>query len=284
MPDREPSRRALLRAAAAVCAAVAAACTRSRPAHHHAASASTVAPSATPAPPVAPAASGASSGTSAATAPQPPVSSPRSAAVVPSGPAHFVPNGPRHLQQVALTFHGSGDPALAEALLHAVETAHAQVTIFAVGQWLAQHPSMAVRITGSGHELANHTWSHPSLGRLSEDQVRSEITRCRDQIAAHGATAPGFFRPSAMRTPTPRVLRAAAAAGYRTVVGYDVDTLDFTDPGASTVRRLAATARAGSIVSLHLGHAGTVAAIGGILADLTSRGLSPVTVSTLLRA
>jgi peptidoglycan/xylan/chitin deacetylase (PgdA/CDA1 family) len=62
-----------------------------------------------------------------------------------------------------------------------------------------------------------------------------------------------------------------------------VDPLDYLDPGPALVRsRVAATVRPGSIVSLHLGHPGTVAALPGILADLHARGLAAVTVSTLV--
>jgi peptidoglycan/xylan/chitin deacetylase (PgdA/CDA1 family) len=163
------------------------------------------------------------------------------------------------------------------------EHAGAHLTVFAVGQWLAQQPSMAMRITGGGHELANHTWTHPPLGRLGAAEVLREITRCRDEITKRTGTPGSYFRPSAMRTPTSLVLKAAGDAGYRTVIGYDVDTLDFRDPGPVAVRRLAATARAGSIVSMHFGHRGTVAALPAILADLHSRGLSAVTVGALLR-
>ena len=63
-----------------------------------------------------------------------------------------------------------------------------------------------------------------------------------------------------------------------------MDSLDFTDPGAATVRSQVATASRGSIVSMHFGHQDTVTALPGVLGDLAARGLTPVTVSTLLRA
>lgn len=199
----------------------------------------------------------------------------------PRGPARFVAAGPRSGTAVALTFHGAGDPAIAESLMRTAEAAGAALTVFAVGQWLAAQPQLAARIARGGHELANHTWSHPSLGRLGSARVDAEIKRCRDEIDRHGGTH-RWFRPSAMRVPTALVLARAGAAGYRTVVGFDVDTLDFTDPGAAAIRRAARSARAGSIVSLHFGHPGTVAALPAILADLKSRGLTAVTVSALL--
>ena len=74
----------------------------------------------------------------------------------------------------------------------------------------------------------------------------------------------------------------AGIAGYRRVLSYDIDGLDWKDPGPDVIRSAVATATAGSIVSLHLGHQGTVAALPGILTDLAARGLTPVTATELL--
>jgi peptidoglycan/xylan/chitin deacetylase (PgdA/CDA1 family) len=65
------------------------------------------------------------------------------------------------------------------------------------------------------------------------------------------------------------------------VLSYDLDSLDWTDPGPATVRAQLRKATAGSVVSMHLGHHGTLAALPGILADLRERGLRPVTASQL---
>jgi peptidoglycan/xylan/chitin deacetylase (PgdA/CDA1 family) len=73
----------------------------------------------------------------------------------------------------------------------------------------------------------------------------------------------------------------AAAAGYPTVLSYDVDSQDFTDPGVAAIRRNVAKAKAGSVVSMHLGHPGTLQAVPGVLADLAGRGLTPVTATRL---
>ena len=73
----------------------------------------------------------------------------------------------------------------------------------------------------------------------------------------------------------------AGAAGYPTVLSYDVDSRDFTDPGAAAIRRNVASAGAGSVVSLHLGHPGTLTALPGIIDDLAARGLTPVTAGHL---
>ena len=71
--------------------------------------------------------------------------------------------------------------------------------------------------------------------------------------------------------------------GYPNCLAYDVDPLDYTDPGpAAIVRNVSARVRPGSIVSLHLGHPGTMAALPAVLALLQQRGLRAVTAGELL--
>jgi peptidoglycan/xylan/chitin deacetylase (PgdA/CDA1 family) len=161
----------------------------------------------------------------------------------------------------------------------------APITVFAVGTWLEQHPDLAGRILSAGHELGNHTYTHPSLGRLGTLAVSQEISRCRDVLVSQLGNNGRWFRPSGVESqPSSLILDEAGKAGYPTVVGFDVDPLDYQDPGASAiVSRVSAGVRSGSIVSLHLGHAGTVAAFERIVGVLHSRGLAPVAVRDLLR-
>jgi peptidoglycan/xylan/chitin deacetylase (PgdA/CDA1 family) len=98
-----------------------------------------------------------------------------------------------------------------------------------------------------------------------------------------------WFRPSGTTngtdTPDPTVLDVASAAGYRTVVGFDVDPADYQDPGAPVIsRRTIDAVQPGSIVSLHFGHPGTIDALPDILSNLDARGLRTVDVRTLLTA
>ncbi|MDQ1498764.1 MAG: hypothetical protein QOI86_2104, partial [Actinomycetota bacterium] len=176
------------------------------------------------------------------------------------GPAAFVAHGPADTGRVAFTFHGSGDPALLHDLLAAAARAGAPVTVFAVGSWLDEYPEVAGAILGGGHELANHTYTHPALGRAAAPAVADEIVRCRDALARHAGSPGLWFRPSGLEVPSTMILAEAGRAGYRTVVGYDVDPLDYQDPPAATiVDRVAAGLHPGALVSLHTGHANTVA-------------------------
>lgn len=207
---------------------------------------------------------------------------PAAASPEPALPAE-VSSGSRTGQRIALTFHGAGDPRLAIALLTQVERAGARITVFAVGNWLEANPRMAARILDGGHELANHTYTHPVLPRLDERATYDEIARCAQVLRKLTGSAGRWFRPSGTPHATALIETQARRAGYPTCVSYDVDPRDYADPGAVAVaRRVLTSVRAGSIVSLHLGHAGTVAALPRILDGLRHTGLTPVTTTGLL--
>jgi peptidoglycan/xylan/chitin deacetylase (PgdA/CDA1 family) len=184
---------------------------------------------------------------------------------------------------VALTFHGQGPVPLADALLTAAERARAQVTVLAVGTWLEQYPQMARRVLRGGHDLGNHTMHHLDIKAMDATDAYAEIAECARRLHALTGSIGRWFRPSQTRYSTPLIEREAGKAGYQTCVSYDVDSLDYTDPGpdaiVSTVLELT---RPGSIISLHLGHSGTVTALPRILRGLATAGLHPVTLTDLL--
>jgi peptidoglycan/xylan/chitin deacetylase (PgdA/CDA1 family) len=222
--------------------------------------------------------------TTASTAP---VTAPPTQATDTTGPAKFVSTGPTNTKQVALTFHTDGDLARAQQLLDALAAGKAKATCFIVGMWLADNQTWAKHLLDAGHELANHTYNHLSFETLSSQQKVDEIQRCRDLLVQLTGTGGTFFRPSGtddgITSPSADTLAAAGQEEYRYVLGYDVDPLDYRDPGADAVAsRVLAGVKAGSIVSLHFNHPGTIAALPTILNGLDQRGLEPVTASTLL--
>ncbi|MFF4291617.1 polysaccharide deacetylase family protein, partial [Streptomyces sp. NPDC001633] len=90
-------------------------------------------------------------------------------------------------------------------------------------------------------------------------------------------------RPSRAPTASPLVARLAAEAGYPHVLSYDVDSLDYTRPGASAItRKVLAEVTGGSVVSMHFGYPDTVAALPAVLQELNRRGLRAVTTTELL--
>lgn len=200
----------------------------------------------------------------------------------PAGGTREVTHGPRSVAAVALTFHGAGDPRFADAILAAAAKAGAALTVLAVGSWLQSYPQMGARVLAGGHELGNHTLRHRPMRLMSESAAYTEIVGGQREVRRF-TTAPSWFRPSGTPHATPHILAAAARAGYSTSLSFDVDPRDYTDPGPDlVVSRVLGAVRPGSIVSLHLGHAGTVAAMPRLLSGLHDRGLAAVTVSQLL--
>jgi len=212
---------------------------------------------------------------------------PPTTTTVPTGPAAFATGGPTDTNRVALTFHTSGNLDRAGQLLDVLGAREVVMTAFIVGEWLDANPTWASRIVDAGHELANHTYTHPTFGTLSPEAMADEIGRCREVLVRLGGTAGQYFRPSGTAdgttAPSPGVLAAAGTAGYRTVLGFNVDPLDYQDPGAAAVtERVLAAAGPGSVVSLHFDHPGTIEALPAILDGLAQRGLQPGTAAQLL--
>lgn len=202
-------------------------------------------------------------------------------------PARFVDHAGSAATQIALTFHTNGDLSLAQQLLDIVTARSTPITCFIVGNWLEQNPGWARKLADGGAEFANHTYTHPDFTTLSPAAMNSEITRCRDVLTRLTGSGGNFFRPSGTNdgtaSPGPTILQAAGAAGYATVLGFDLDPYDYQDPGAAAVRqRVKDGLGGGKVVSLHFGHPGTVEALPGILDDIKTAGLTPVTASRLL--
>jgi peptidoglycan/xylan/chitin deacetylase (PgdA/CDA1 family) len=164
-----------------------------------------------------------------------------------------------------------------------VEHAGVEVTVLAVGSWLDAHPDLAPRVLQGGHDLGNQTMHHRPMRKLGAAEVDREIRDCAAVLRRTAGSAGRWFRASGTQETTPVIRSAAAAAGYDVCVSYDVDGLDWQDPPAVTVRRAVLdNVKPGSIVSLHLGHPVTVAALPAILDGLNTRQLTPVTLAGLL--
>jgi peptidoglycan/xylan/chitin deacetylase (PgdA/CDA1 family) len=184
---------------------------------------------------------------------------------------------------VALTFHGAGEVALARRVLSEAAAGGAHLTVLAVGTWLAGTPALAREILDGGHELGNHTWSHPQMPQLGAAAAEAEVRRAADLLRRLTGTPGRYFRPSGTPHSTPVIRAAALRAGYDRCLSYDLDPLDYTDPAPDVVAgRVLAGVGKGSIVSLHLGHSPTVQALPVILDGLRRRGLRAVTMTQLL--
>jgi len=203
---------------------------------------------------------------------------PRSSVLYPT-----LSHGPRNGKRVALSFDDGPDPEVTPAVLDALAKHGARATFFTIGRSLESHPQLGRRLLLEGHELGNHTMHHLDIAAMEASGAYAEIAGCAQRLRALTGSAGRWFRPSQTRYSTPLIEREARKAGYQTCVSYDVDSLDYTDPGPDAiVSTVLGSTRPGSIVSLHLGHSGTVIALPAILRGLASRGLRPVTLTDLL--
>jgi peptidoglycan/xylan/chitin deacetylase (PgdA/CDA1 family) len=203
----------------------------------------------------------------------------------PSGPARYVSHGPSSSTLVALTFHTAGDPATTQSLLTQAAALGAKLTFFVVGTWASANPSVVRAIVEGGHELGNHTWSHVDIQALDAAAMRAEVQKCADVLARETGSISRWFRPSQTDVPDATMLAVAGEAGYRTSVGYDVDPLDYTNPGAALVEsRVRAAVHGGAIVSLHTLYQGTATAFTPMVHAIRALGLEPATTSAVLGA
>ena len=125
-----------------------------------------------------------------------------------------------------------------------------------------------------------------SPSRISAPTRRfAEIDACAQTLRRLTGSIGRWFRPSQTQHATSTIRTQARRAGYATCLSYDLDSLDYTDPTpAAVVNNVLSQVANGSIVSMHCGHAATIAAIGPILDGLRARGLHAVTMSELVLA
>lgn len=194
-----------------------------------------------------------------------------------------ISHGSRSVPHVALTFHGAGDPVMAQKLLAILKSSQTPVTVFAVGAWLKADNTIAKQILGDGHDLGNHTMNHLQSKTLTAKKLESEISGCANELVSLIGNHGKFFRPSGTQYSTPLIRKTALKYGYKKCISYDVDSHDYQDVGkAAVIKNVMNSVKNGSIVSLHFGHQDTIDALPTIITQLRSKGLTPVTLSTMI--
>lgn len=193
-----------------------------------------------------------------------------------------ISSGSRSQKLIALTFDDGPNPAHTPRLLDMLRRRNVKATFYVVGRSAASHPEIIRRIVSEGHEIGNHTWTHPNLKKLSDDGVRRELDKTRDAIVSACGVQPRTMRPpygAMYQTQREWVYREY---GYPTVL-WDVDPLDWKKPGSSVVaQRLIRGTRNGSILLVHDLHGSSVDAMPQTIDALLRKGYQFVTVSQLI--
>jgi peptidoglycan-N-acetylglucosamine deacetylase len=183
---------------------------------------------------------------------------------------------------IAITFDDGPHAENTPRLLDMLKQRGLKATFFVVGQCAAEYPDIMKRIVKEGHEVANHSWSHPQLSGMREGSVTDQLQRTHDVIEQTTGVATKLLRPPYGAFTANQRNWASHKWGYKTIL-WDVDPLDWKYRNAEHVKSaiLKGTVN-GSIILAHDIHKSTIDAMPGTLDGLTARGFKFVTVSELL--
>lgn len=183
---------------------------------------------------------------------------------------------------IALTFDDGPHATLTPRLLDLLAAHRMKATFFVVGQCVVDHPEILRRAAREGHEIASHSWSHPNLGKMSDEAVRRELQKTDDAIVAAIGKRPTLMRPPYGSITARQKHWIHDDFGYRIII-WDVDPLDWKRPGPSVVcNRILKETRPGSIILAHDIHPPTLEAMPATFDQLARKGFKSVTVSDLL--
>src|SRR5437764_2689339 len=183
---------------------------------------------------------------------------------------------------IAMTFDDGPSAKLTPKLLDLLAAHHIKATFFLIGENAAEYPDLVAREVQEGHEVANHSWSHPNLGKMSDDGVRGQLRKTDAAIQSAAGIRPTLMRPPYGSISVRQKKWINQEFGYKIVL-WDVDPLDWRRPGAGAVcNRIVKNTRAGSIILAHDIHPGTIEAMPCVLKELEAKGFKFVTVSELI--
>jgi peptidoglycan-N-acetylglucosamine deacetylase len=185
---------------------------------------------------------------------------------------------------VVLTFDDGPHPEGTLSVLEILSHAHASATFFLVGEQVERRPELAVEIAARGHVVALHGYRHRPQLRMTEAEIREDLSRGIAAIAEATGAVPRLHRPP-YGIYTEHGLRAAREAGLEPLLWsrWGKDWRKFTTPARIAARATRQIAR-GDVILLHdadfyssrNSHRRTVAALPAIIAALKARGLDTV--------
>ena len=180
---------------------------------------------------------------------------------------------------IALTFDDGPGPYTAH-LLDILDQYGAKATFFLIGSKVSGQASVVHSIQARGHQLGNHSWSHPELPKLSVDQIAGEIDRTNEAIRQATGVKPSILRPP-YGAVNGVVLEQLRLRNMSSIL-WSVDTRDWADRNSQIVcSRAVAGARPEAVILMHDIHQTSVNAVPCILSSLKQQGYSFVTIQRL---
>jgi peptidoglycan-N-acetylglucosamine deacetylase len=183
---------------------------------------------------------------------------------------------------IAMTFDDGPSAENTPRLLEMLKQRNIKATFFLIGQNVVSNPDLVRRILAEGHEIGNHSWTHPQLSKLSDDRVTAEITQTQDAIKDASGFTPTLLRPP-YGAITPRQREWIENRFGLNIILWSVDPFDWKRPGASVItQRILSQTRPGAIILSHDIHKQTVDAMPATLDALIAKGYKFATVSQLI--
>ncbi|WP_245681626.1 polysaccharide deacetylase family protein [Actinomadura kijaniata] len=175
---------------------------------------------------------------------------------------------------IALTIDDGPHPLWTPRVLDILDEHDVKATFFIIGQQVDEFPRIARRIADHGHQVCNHTMTHPILSGVSARVVKKEIVQAHHKIADVTGVVPTFFRAPGGGW-SKRVYETIAEHGMLPI-DWAVDPRDWERPGVGAIRRTLVGSQAGNILLCHDGggeRSQTLAALDQAIPRLKRKGL-----------
>lgn len=178
--------------------------------------------------------------------------------------------------RVFLTFDEGYEYGLTPSILDTLRDKGAKATFFVTYDYVRAEPELIARMINEGHEVANHSWSHPSFPGLSDEQIRDEIMSLHDYVKDNF----DGYEMRLIRFPmgefSERVLAVTNNLGYRSVFWsfayVDWDVNNQPDP-KEAFNRIAAASHPGAVVLLHAVSSTNAEILGDVIGHWRDMGL-----------
>ena len=183
--------------------------------------------------------------------------------------------------QVAISFDAAWGDEQTEDLLDILDKYKVKATFFLVGDWVDNFPDDVKEIAARGHDIGNHSNTHPHMPQLSTGEETAEIQKCNEKIEALSGTPPTLFRAPYGDYNNDVVNTVKSLGMY--CVQWDVDSLDWKDPSPDQMcSNVVSKVQDGSIVLMHNGAKNTPAALPSIIEGIQDKGFDIVLIKDLI--
>lgn len=184
-------------------------------------------------------------------------------------------------KQVALSFDAAWGNEQTEHLLDILDKYNVKTTFFLVGDWVEKYPESVKEISKRGHDVGNHSNTHPHMTQMSVDDMNTQIQTCNEKIKALTGNCPTLFRAPYGDYNNDVVKTVKANNMY--CVQWDVDSLDWKDPTPNQITlNITNKLKDGSIILMHNGATNTPKALPMVIEAIKAQGYEIVPISQIL--